>query len=90
MGSLGFWPLTVFLPISMHIAQNKIPMWSPKWIALHTLQLFCLGISTAAMIGAIVGIIEVRSHRISPCHLLLLQTNPKREQVQQAISHEGM
>ncbi|KAK9865257.1 hypothetical protein WJX84_000890 [Apatococcus fuscideae] len=40
MGSLGFWPLTVFLPVSMHIAQRKIPRWSPRWIALQTLNVF--------------------------------------------------
>ena len=59
MGSLGFWPLTVFLPISMHIVQHNIPRWSTKWILMHSLQVFCFFISVTAMIGSIVGVIEV-------------------------------
>ena len=71
MGSLGFWPLTVFLPISMHIAQHKIPRWSTQWILMHSLQVFCFFISVTAMIGSIVGVIEVRPGYGSPlsvCH----------------------
>ena len=59
MGSLGFWPLTVFLPVCMHIAQHNIPRWSTKWILMHSLQVFCFFISLTAMIGSIVGVIEV-------------------------------
>ena len=61
MGSLGFWPLTVFLPISMHIVQHNIPKWSLKWCLMHALSIFCFFISVAAMIGSIAGVYEVRS-----------------------------
>ncbi|KAK9800265.1 hypothetical protein WJX73_010088 [Symbiochloris irregularis] len=58
MGSLGFWPLTVFLPIEMHIAQRGVPRFSMKWILLQMLSAFCAVISVAAMIGSIAGIIK--------------------------------
>ena len=49
----------------MHIAQHNIPMWSTKWILLHTLQIFCFFISVTAMIGSIVGVIEdTRTYKV--------------------------
>ena len=42
----------------MHIVQKNIRMWSPKWLLLHSLQIFCLFISITGMIGSIVGVIE--------------------------------
>lgn len=65
MGSLGFWPLTVFLPVEMHIVQKQIPRWSTKWCLLQTLSGFCLLISVAAMIGSIAGVyLDTREYSI--------------------------
>ncbi|CAN1239959.1 Amino acid permease 3 [Linum grandiflorum] len=62
LGALGFWPLTVYFPVEMYIAQKKIPKWSTKWISLQILSVACLIISIAAAIGSIVGIIvDLRS-----------------------------
>lgn len=27
IGALGFWPLTIFLPVEMHVRQASIPSW---------------------------------------------------------------
>ncbi|CAN1801481.1 Amino acid permease 3 [Linum perenne] len=57
LGALGFWPLTVYFPVEMYIAQKKIPKWSTRWISLQILSLACLIISVAAAAGSIAGII---------------------------------
>ncbi|GAB2270384.1 Amino acid permease 3 [Dionaea muscipula] len=57
LGALGFWPLTVYYPVQMYIAQKKIPMWSNKWIGLQALSTACLAISIAAAAGSVAGII---------------------------------
>ncbi|KAJ4810830.1 Amino acid permease 8 [Rhynchospora pubera] len=56
LGAFSFWPLTVYFPISMHIAQEKIGRGMPKWFFLHGLSIFCLMISIAVSIGSVVDI----------------------------------
>lgn len=56
LGALGFWPLTVYFPVNMHIAQRNIKKGNPKWILLQGLSLFCLMISIATSIGSIADI----------------------------------
>lgn len=57
IGALGFWPLTIFLPIEMHIKQAKVPRWQQKWVSLQALSAVCLLVSLAGGVGAIVRII---------------------------------
>ncbi|KAJ0097759.1 hypothetical protein Patl1_28020 [Pistacia atlantica] len=56
LGALIFWPLTVYFPIEMYIAQKKIEKWSTKWIFSRLLSVFCLMISIVAGVGSIVGV----------------------------------
>ncbi|MED6145481.1 hypothetical protein PIB30_025788 [Stylosanthes scabra] len=53
LGAIGFWPLIVFFPIQMHIAQKQIKVASVKWCALHLLSFICFAITVVASIGAI-------------------------------------
>ncbi|XP_022980989.1 amino acid permease 3-like [Cucurbita maxima] len=67
LGAIGFWPLTVYFPVELYIAQNKIPKWSPRWIALQILSMTCVVISIAAAAGSVAGIIhDVKS--VKPFH----------------------
>ncbi|KAH9311758.1 hypothetical protein KI387_026793, partial [Taxus chinensis] len=61
MGAVAFWPLTVYFPVTMYIAQNKLPSWSSKWVALQILSMVCLLVSIAAATGSIVGVFEALS-----------------------------
>ena len=54
LGSIGFWPLTVYFPVEMHISQNKIKAFTKKWIYLQLLSLFCFCVSAYALIGVVV------------------------------------
>ena len=57
IGALGFWPLTIFLPVQMHIKQANLSKWQAKWIALQVVSAACCMVSLAAGVGAIVRII---------------------------------
>ncbi|XP_073279248.1 amino acid permease 3-like [Primulina huaijiensis] len=57
LGAFGFWPLTVYFPVEMYIAQKKIPKWSTRWICLQMLSFACLVISIAAAVGSVAGVI---------------------------------
>ena len=58
IGALGFWPLSVYFPVSMHLSQNKIKMGAPKWLWLQGLSLICLLISLGASVGSVEDIIS--------------------------------
>uniref|UniRef100_A0A7C9DV60 Amino acid transporter transmembrane domain-containing protein n=1 Tax=Opuntia streptacantha TaxID=393608 RepID=A0A7C9DV60_OPUST len=53
LGAFGFWPLTVYFPVEMYIAQKKIPKWSTKWLSLQMLSMA----SIAAAAGSIAGVV---------------------------------
>ncbi|CAN6476097.1 unnamed protein product [Victoria cruziana] len=57
LGAFGFWPLTVYFPVEMYIAQKKIPKWSSRWVCLQILSIACLIVSVAAAAGSIAGVI---------------------------------
>ncbi|XP_031265561.1 amino acid permease 3-like [Pistacia vera] len=59
LGALGFWPLTVYFPVEMYIADQRIRKWSTKWLCLQILSFACLVITIAAAAGSIAGIILV-------------------------------
>ncbi|KAL0694517.1 hypothetical protein Bca4012_061697 [Brassica carinata] len=58
LGALAFWPLTVYFPVTMHIAQTKVKKYSGRWLALNLLVLVCLIVSALAAVGSIVGLIN--------------------------------
>ncbi|GER49681.1 amino acid permease [Striga asiatica] len=57
LGAFGFWPLTVYFPVEMYIAQKKIEKWSKRWICLQMLSFACLVISVAAAAGSVAGVV---------------------------------
>ncbi|XP_072999310.1 amino acid permease 8-like [Typha latifolia] len=58
LGALSFWPLTVYFPISMHLAQEKISKGMQKWVLLQSLSMFCLLISVVVSIGSVADIVD--------------------------------
>ncbi|XP_040863799.1 amino acid permease 3 isoform X2 [Glycine max] len=58
IGAIGFWPLTVYLPVEMYITQTKIPKWGIKWIGLQMLSVACFVITILAAAGSIAGVID--------------------------------
>ncbi|XP_019224080.1 PREDICTED: amino acid permease 6-like isoform X2 [Nicotiana attenuata] len=58
LGAASFYPLTVYFPIEMHIAQKKIPKYSFTWIWLKILSWTCLIVSLVAAAGSIQGLAQ--------------------------------
>lgn len=56
LGAFGYWPLIVYVPIEMHIVQNKIGKLTLRWFGLQFLSFLCLLISLAAASGSIYGL----------------------------------
>jgi hypothetical protein len=45
IGAVGFWPLGVHFPVSMHLARLKIPRGDSRWCALQSMSIVCLLLS---------------------------------------------
>lgn len=58
LGAIAFWPLTVYFPIEMYIAQKKIQCWTVWWVMLQSISVICLLISLAALLGSMEGVLQ--------------------------------
>lgn len=56
IGAASFWPLTVYFPVEMYIAQAKLRKYSATWIWLKVLTWACLIVSLVAAVGSIQGL----------------------------------
>jgi hypothetical protein len=65
LGAIGYWPLTIFFPIAMFIAKEKIKRPTIKWFGLQTLNFIFMIVSLVAAIAAIHGFNEA-FHKYKP------------------------
>ncbi|KAL6658525.1 hypothetical protein ACP70R_004111 [Stipagrostis hirtigluma subsp. patula] len=64
LGAVAFWPLTVYFPVEMYIAQRGVRRGSARWICLQALSAACLVVSVAAAAGSIAGVVDaLRAYR---------------------------
>ncbi|KAL6999047.1 hypothetical protein U1Q18_000215, partial [Sarracenia purpurea var. burkii] len=59
-GSLTFWPLIVYFPVEMYMAQMNIGAWTRKWVGLRIYTIVCLLVALFALAGSLEGLIEAR------------------------------
>ncbi|KAL6880402.1 hypothetical protein ACP4OV_011967 [Aristida adscensionis] len=57
IGAVSFWPLTVYFPVQMYMAQAKTRRFSPTWTWMNVLSLACLLVSLLAAAGSVKGLI---------------------------------
>ncbi|PKA57415.1 Amino acid permease 8 [Apostasia shenzhenica] len=62
LGAIAFWPLTVYFPVSMFMAQAKIKRGRWKWTMLHLLSAVALIVSIVAAAGSIEDIMQRLRH----------------------------
>ncbi|KAK1351968.1 Amino acid permease 6 [Heracleum sosnowskyi] len=57
LGAITFWPMTVYFPVEMYIAQRKIKRFTRAWNGLQILSFFCLIVSLLAAVGSVHGLV---------------------------------
>ncbi|XP_038689569.1 probable amino acid permease 7 [Tripterygium wilfordii] len=60
LGSLNFWPMSIYFPVEMYLVQKKISPWTTKWIILNIFSLLGLIVSIAGLVGSVQGIIGAK------------------------------
>ena len=66
LGAISYWPLTVYFPVKMYIAQNKITptttttttSFSIRWFGLQILNFVCLLVALASLCGSLQGFVQ--------------------------------
>ncbi|XP_062189646.1 amino acid permease 6-like [Phragmites australis] len=58
IGAVSFWPLTVYFPVQMYMAQAKTRRFSPTWTWMNVLSCACLVVSLLAAAGSVQGLIK--------------------------------
>jgi hypothetical protein len=64
IGAVSFWPLTVYFPVQMYMAQANTRRYSPTWTWMNVLSVACLVVSLLAVAGAVQGLItDLKGYR---------------------------
>jgi amino acid permease len=66
IGAISFWPLVVFFPVEMYVAQRGVARWSARWVLLQSLSAGCFVVSVSAAAGSIAGVVEAFKAQSSP------------------------
>ncbi|XP_072999258.1 amino acid permease 8-like [Typha latifolia] len=62
LGSVAFWPLTVYYPVTIYMAQAKIKRGQGKWLVLQSLNMIALIVSLLAAVGSVADIANRLKH----------------------------
>ncbi|XP_062208682.1 amino acid permease 3-like isoform X2 [Phragmites australis] len=62
LGAIAFWPLTVYFPVTMYIAQAKVAPGSRKWVSLQALNVGALVVSLLAAVGSVADMVQRLGH----------------------------
>ncbi|KAL6909833.1 hypothetical protein ACP4OV_001492 [Aristida adscensionis] len=58
IGAIGFWPLSVYFPVSMHIARLKIQRREARWWMLQIMSFCCLLVSVGISVASVKDIVD--------------------------------
>lgn len=62
LGSIAFWPLTVYYPVTIYMTQAKIKRGERKWLVLQGLNAVALVVSVLAAVGSVADIAQRLKH----------------------------
>ncbi|CAA6670760.1 unnamed protein product [Spirodela intermedia] len=57
-GAFCFWPLMVYFPVEMSLAQRKTRAWTGRWVGLRSFSLACFLVSAVALVGSVQGLVS--------------------------------
>ncbi|XP_011095820.1 probable amino acid permease 7 [Sesamum indicum] len=60
LGTINFWPLSIYFPVEMWLRQNNIESWTTQWILLRTFGFLCFLLNMYMLAGSIQGILTAR------------------------------
>ncbi|KAL8462072.1 hypothetical protein ACS0TY_033229 [Phlomoides rotata] len=60
LGTINFWPLSIYFPVEMWLRQKNVRPWSNMWIILRSFSIICCLVTMYIFAGSIQGIIEAR------------------------------
>ncbi|KAG8386686.1 hypothetical protein BUALT_Bualt03G0175300 [Buddleja alternifolia] len=63
LGALNFWPLAIYFPVEMYLAQNKVRAWTGTWIVFQVFRVVCLLCTILAFIGSVEGLVSSKLAR---------------------------
>ncbi|XP_024317975.1 probable amino acid permease 7 isoform X1 [Brachypodium distachyon] len=56
IGAFTYWPLAIYFPVQMYLAQAKVAPWTGPWVAIQAFSAGCLLICAFASVGSAVGV----------------------------------
>ncbi|KAF3329293.1 amino acid permease 8-like protein [Carex littledalei] len=62
LGSVAFWPITVYYPVTMYITQASIKRKEARWWGLQALNCGALFVSLLAAVGSVAGMAQQLKH----------------------------
>lgn len=60
LGTINFWPLSIYFPVEMWLRQNNISPWSKMWTVFRSFSVFCFLVNVYIFAGSIQGILAAR------------------------------
>lgn len=58
MGSITFWPITVYYPVAMYMVRANITWGQPKWLALQSLSILAFLVTVFSAVGSFADVIH--------------------------------
>lgn len=58
LGSISFWPLTVYFPLTMYQVQAKVKKGSFNWVIIQVLVFGCFAVAAISAVGSVAGIFQ--------------------------------
>lgn len=60
LGAFNFWPMSIYFPFQMYFVQQKIGVWTRKWVVLQIFSIICLAISIVGFMGSVQRLISAK------------------------------
>ncbi|KAL3643294.1 hypothetical protein CASFOL_014109 [Castilleja foliolosa] len=60
LGTINFWPLSIYFPVEMWLRQKDLRPWTTSWVVFRSFSIFCFVINMFILAGSVQGIMAAR------------------------------